>query len=351
MCGLFDIVGPFVRMLDAEKAHDIAVKALRCGIVPHCDRAEDPVLKTRLWGLEFPNPVGLAAGFDKNAEVYNALLAQGFGFVEVGTVTPHPQPGNPKPRLFRLPADGAVINRMGFNNSGMVAAVRRLKGRRQGIVGVNLGKNKDTEDAVSDYVKGARALGIFADYLALNVSSPNTPGVRALQSRDQLSALLSEVRKVLDQQPEEKRPPLLLKVAPDLTDQDKADIAVVALDCGIDGLIATNTTISRPDGLGDARRAETGGLSGRPLFDSSTQVLFEMYRLTEGRLPIIGVGGIASGHDAYAKVRAGASLVQLYTALVYQGPGLIARINRQLVKLLKADGFSSLSEAVGADHR
>ncbi len=310
----------------------------------------DPILASTHWGLDFPNPLGLAAGFDKNGEVPDAMLGLGFGFTEIGSVTPRPQPGNPKPRLFRLSADRAVINRMGFNNEGLEAAAARLSARpRNGIVGANLGKNKDTEDAASDYVKGVASLGPLADYLVINVSSPNTPGLRALQGRAPLEALIGRTREAVAKLPASK--PLLLKIAPDLTLEDRADIADVALASGLDGLIVSNTTITRPETLRSSEAKETGGLSGAPLFEPSTKVLSEMYKLTGGKILLVGVGGIGSGEQAYAKIRAGASLLQLYSALVYGGPALIARINRDLAALLKRDGFSTLVAAVGADHR
>ncbi len=350
MSGLYSLAWPVLRMIDPETAHGLAVRALKAGVVPTPASFEDPALAFSLWGLDFPNPVGLAAGFDKNAEVVAPLLSQGFGAVEVGSITPRPQPGNPRPRLFRLVADKAVINRMGFNNEGREAVARRLTGPQAGIVGVNLGKNKETEDAAADYVLGVEMLGPLADYLVVNVSSPNTPGLRVLQGRDQLLALLERVLAARDALGE-RRPPLLLKIAPDLTEEDKCDIAAVALKVGLDGLIATNTTIERPGTLTGKSKGETGGLSGQPLFEASTRVVSEMYALTEGRLPLIGVGGIGSGRDAYVKIRAGASLVQLYSALVYEGPGLVNRIKRELAALLKADGFANVTEAVGADHR
>ena len=280
----------------------------------------------------------------------DAILSLGFGFTEIGSVTPRPQPGNPQPRLFRLSEDRAVINRMGFNNHGLEAAAARLAARpRKGIVGANLGKNKDTEDAASDYVKGVAALGPLADYLVINVSSPNTPGLRALQSRAPLEALIGKTREAVAKLPAPK--PLLLKIAPDLTTEDRADIAEVALASGLDGLIVSNTTIDRPASLRSAEAAQTGGLSGAPLFEPSTRLLGEIYRLTGGKILLVGVGGIGSAEQAYAKIRAGASLLQLYSALVYGGPPLIASINRGLAALLKRDGFSTLAEAVGADHR
>lgn len=353
MFDYYRLIGPCIRALDPEVAHGVTIRALKAGLVPAQPVRDDPILASTVWGRNFPNPVGLAAGFDKNAEVADAMLRQGFGFVEIGSVTPRPQPGNPKPRMFRLPDDGAILNRMGFNNQGLEAVAARLaKRRRQGIVGANLGKNKDTEDAAADYEKGVAALARLCDYLVVNVSSPNTPGLRALQGREPLAALVARVRSALDAAvPADGRPPLLLKIAPDLTDEDQADIAAVALAGGLDGLIVSNTTIDRDWKLLSWHRAESGGLSGKPLFRRSTAVLREMYRLTQGKLPIVGVGGIASGEDAYAKIRAGASLVQLYSALIYHGPALVGRIKTELAALLRRDGFAGLAEAVGADHR
>lgn len=335
-----------LRCLDAEDAHRAAILALRAARPVLRAQPDDPILATRLWGLEFPNPVGLAAGFDKHAEAPDALLALGFGSVEIGSVTPRPQPGNPRPRVFRLPEDGAVINRYGFNSEGIAAVAARLNARpRGGVLGVNLGKNKDSADAAEDYAAGAAALARFADYLVINVSSPNTPGLRALQDRAALDALVARVQAALPDHP----PPLLVKIAPDMAAEDLADIAAVARARELAGIIVSNTTIARPADLRGTARGETGGLSGRPLFASSTAVLRDMRRLTGGTIALIGVGGIASGADAYAKIRAGASLVQLYTALVYDGPGLVARIKRELAALLRRDGFTSLTQAVGAD--
>lgn len=348
--GLFDLVGPLIRCLEPERAHRLTIRALGTGLVPRPPVKDRPRLGLSAFGLSFPNPLGLAAGFDKDAEVPDAMLALGLGFVEVGSITPLAQPGNPRPRLFRLAEDRAVINRMGFNNAGAKAASERLRRReRNGIVGVNLGKNKTSENALADYVDGVEKLAEAADYLVVNVSSPNTPGLRALQSRDALHDLLQGV--VAARNAGNRRPPLLLKIAPDLTEDDKRDIAAVVQETGIDGLICTNTTISRPQGLVSRYRGETGGLSGEPLFDLSTAVLADMYRLTGGKLPLIGVGGINDAGSAYAKIRAGASLLQLYSALVYRGPALIGEILDGLERRLDADGFDNLSQAIGAQHR
>ena len=351
----YRVFGPLLRMLSPEKAHNLTLWAMARGFAPRVRSERDPMLSVDLWGRSFSNPIGLAAGFDKNAAVVGAAFDLGFGFVEIGSVTPRPQPGNPKPRIFRLPEDRGVINRLGFNNLGIEAAAQHLRKWRTaplpGLLGVNLGKNKDTVEAVSDYLAGAEALAGFADYLVINVSSPNTPGLRALQGRDEVDLLISTVQQSLKKNFAEKAPPLVLKVAPDLTDADMRDIAAVALERNLDGLTVSNTTITRPESLTARDRAETGGLSGRPLFNLSTRVLGDFYRLTGGRIPLIGVGGVGSGADAYAKIRAGASLVQLYSALVYEGPQLVERIKRDLSQLLRRDGFEKLSDAVGAAHR
>lgn len=346
----YRLARPVLRLLDPERAHRLTLWGLAHGMAPSQRAADDPVLAIRLWDRDFANPLGLAAGFDKNALVPGPLLDLGFGFVEVGTVTPRGQAGNRRPRVFRLAEDGAVINRLGFNNEGAEAVAGRLARWRQagaGILGVNVGKNRASEDAAADYAAAARALGAYADYLVINVSSPNTPGLRALQGRAELLRLIERVRSGLAG----RALPLVLKIAPDLGEEDLADIAAVALEQQLDGLIATNTTVARPPGLGGRHRDEAGGLSGRPLFVPSTQVLGRVYRLTKGRLPLIGVGGLASGADAYAKIRAGASLVQLYTALVYEGPGLVQRIKAELATLLRRDGFGSVAQAVGAEFR
>ena len=339
------------RGLPPERAHRLALWALRRGLTPHRDGADDPALAIRVFGLDFPNPVGLAAGFDKNAEAYAAATALGFGFVEVGSVTPQAQPGNPKPRLFRLVEDRALINRIGFASEGMAVVASRLARCKSGIVGANLGKNKDSADAAADYRAGARSLAPHADYLVINVSSPNTPGLRTLQGREPLAGLIAAVQQACAEVRRAEGPPILLKIAPDLAAEDCRDIAEVVRMSGLDGLIIGNTTIARPSGLTSRNRGEAGGLSGRPLFPLAAKLLAEMYWLTEGRIPLVGCGGIASGADAYAMVRAGASLVQLYTALVYDGPGLVHDLKAELALLLRRDGFASVAAAVGADHR
>jgi dihydroorotate dehydrogenase len=363
---LYRLALPLLRCLDAESAHRATIVALRLGLGPRSQAAGDPALETRVFGLRFPNPVGLAAGFDKNAEVPDAMLALGFGFAEVGTVTPRPQGGNPKPRVFRLIEDKAVINRLGFNGEGVAAVKSRLTRRRElgakGIVGVNLGANRDSADPAADYALGLRELGGLADYVTINVSSPNTPGLRDLQEKSRLRELVTRIetaRGALNAAFSgvgaaagiAPGPPLLLKIAPDLSAGQLEDIAEVALTSGIDGLIVSNTTVARPPGLKSPLRGETGGLSGAPLFGPSTEMLRAVFRLTRGELPLVGVGGIRSGSDAYAKIRAGASLVQLYTALVYRGPGLVAEITAELAAALRRDGFAHVSEAVGADAR
>ena len=352
MSGWYDLVDPLLRMLEPEAAHAVTLRALKRRLVPRPRLAPDPILGQELWGLNFSNPVGLAAGFDKNAEVPDALLRLGFGFVEIGSVTPQPQPGNPRPRVFRLSADEAIINRLGFNSEGIEAVAARLARRdRAGVVGVNLGKNRDTADAADDYAKGAGALAQYADYIVCNVSSPNTPGLRALQGPAALGDLVARVQLVMMAAGLRRSPPLLLKIAPDLTPDQSREIAALALQLGVAGLIVSNTTVARPADLKSSHRHESGGLSGRPLFALSTGVLREIHRSTRGTLKLIGVGGISSGADAYAKIRAGASLVQLYTALVYRGPGLIGAICRDLAARLRRDGFGHIGEAVGIDAR
>jgi len=347
---LYWFVRPLLRALPPETAHRLTLTALAAGLGGTSRTPDLPELRQRVWGLDFPNPIGIAAGFDKDAQAPEPLLRLGFGFVEIGTVTPRPQSGNPIPRVFRLEADGALINRMGFNSGGLDLVVQRMSARRReaGVVGVNVGKNRDSADAAPDYAEAVRRTAPLADYLVVNVSSPNTPKLRELQARAALEALLRQVVEARHQSG--ARPPLLVKIAPDLTAEERADIAAVALASGIDGIIVSNTTVAHPPGLRSPQAREAGGLSGRPLFEPSTALLAEIYRLTEGRIPLIGVGGVANAENAYAKIRAGASLVQLYTALVFGGPTLVGEIKTGLAALLHRDGFAAVAEAVGADH-
>jgi dihydroorotate dehydrogenase len=341
---LYPLLRPLIFTLDAERAHRATITALR--LRPAGMAAAAPQsLAIRLAGLDFPSPIGLAAGFDKDAQVPDAMLATGFGFVEVGTLTPQPQAGNPRPRLFRLAEDRAVVNRMGFNNGGQAAALERLLKRhgKPGIVGVNIGANKDTANRIADYVTGVTVMRGVASYLTVNISSPNTPGLRALQSRAALDELLVAVMAARGA----SGPPLFLKVAPDLTADDIDDIAEVSLRRGIDGLIVSNTTIARPP-LRSPLGAEAGGLSGAPLHDLALRRLIDFRAATAGYMPLIAAGGIATADQAYARILAGASLVQLYSALVFEGPGLARRITRDLAKLLARDGFARVTEAVGA---
>jgi dihydroorotate dehydrogenase len=351
MSGVFDLALPLMRLLPPEAAHRATIRALAAGFAPR-EAAPDPAaLSMRLWGQTLPNPVGLAAGFDKDGDVPDAMFAFGFGLVECGTITPLPQKGNPKPRLFRLAEDQAVINRLGFNSRGVEAAARRLGARRNrpGFIGANIGKNRDTLDDIGDYVEGVRVLAPLVDYLTVNISSPNTPGLRDLQRKSTVTRLINRLMAARAKANLRNPPPLLLKIAPDLSHDERVDLAEAALSTGIDGLIVSNTTVARPDTLMSANAHEPGGLSGAPLFEASTALLAEMYRLTSGKLPIVGVGGIASGADAYKKIRAGATLVQLYSALVFHGPGLVQRIKQELATLLARDGFTSISAAIGAD--
>jgi dihydroorotate dehydrogenase len=352
---LADYALPLLRRLPPEAAHRVTLRGLALGMGPHGHAPDPPRLGVRLWGRLFPNPIGLAAGFDKHAEVPDAILALGFGFTEIGTVTPRAQPGNPKPRVFRLEEDFALINRLGFNSEGLPAVQRRLERQRArrggaataGPVGANIGRNRETGDEIEDYVLGVRALAPLVDYLTVNISSPNTPGLRELQRKNAVERLMDRLIPARAAAVLNDPPPLLLKIAPDLSPDERADLAQAALVSGVDGLIVANTTVARPETLASEDAHEPGGLSGRPLMAPSTQLIADMARLTGGRLPIIGVGGISSGADAYAKIRAGASLVQLYTALVYHGPGLVTRIKQELDALLARDGFATVAEAVG----
>ena len=350
---------PLLFMLPAETAHGLAIHALNTGLIKaKPTQADYSALKTQLWHLNFPTPVGLAAGFDKNADVLTPLLQLGFGFVECGTVTIKPQIGNPKPRIFRCPEQRAVINRMGFPGKGVNAfkenfsAFLNARPRPQGIVGINIGMNKDQTNPADDYRRLIAQIGAMADYITINISSPNTPGLRDLQKRD---AFLDITAAVLDARQkycsDAQQPPVLVKLAPDLDNAQQEELAQAALDSGIDGLILSNTTLARPSDLPQKFADEKGGLSGAPLKEKSTEIIHNFYALTKGQIPIIGVGGIENAQDAYDKIKAGASLVQLYSALVYQGPHLAQNINDDLLNLLKHDGYTHISDAVGANHK
>ena len=339
-----------MRMLPAERAHKTTIKALKAGLGPSAAKTPLPELVTEVGGLTLPNPVGLAAGFDKDCEVPDAMLAAGFGFVECGTVTPRPQLGNPKPRLFRLTEDQAVINRMGFNNGGLEVFKSRLVKRqnKNGIIGANLGANKDSTDRVGDYVAGLKAIWGLSDYFTINISSPNTPGLRDLQNEQAMDELLGRLTEARAELTGDKSGyPMFLKVAPDVDMGEIERIVSQACTYGMNAIIVSNTTIARPDTLRSAHKGEGGGLSGAPLFEPSTEVLKEFYAAAAGKIDLIGVGGISNGAQAYAKIRAGAKAVQLYSALVFKGPGLVTEINQDLIARLKADGFNSISEAVG----
>lgn len=337
-----------LRILPPEVAHNTSLSLLRLAdpFLPPA-KVDDARLSVSAFGLRFANPIGLAAGFDKNGRALDAISKFGFGFVECGTVTPRPQPGNPRPRLFRLLQDRAVINRMGFNNAGMDAMARRFAVQRpRGIVGINIGANKDSADRRKDYRDGFLRLSPFASYVAVNISSPNTPGLRGLQNREELVALLGLLTEARSRAG--SAVPLLLKIAPDIDERAADDIAEVTLASGIEGMIVSNTTIARPASLRSPHAHQSGGLSGAPLFAPSTNLLREMRRRVGTRIVLVGVGGIGSGADAYEKIRAGATLVQLYTALTFAGPGLVVRMKRELLALLARDGFCSLADAVGS---
>ncbi|MDP3377575.1 MAG: quinone-dependent dihydroorotate dehydrogenase [Brevundimonas sp.] len=338
---VLDIGTALLRQMDAEGAHELAIAGLK--YLPLPVSGDDPVLKTEVAGLSLPNPVGLAAGLDKNAVAIRGLAGLGFGFVECGSVTPRPQAGNPRPRLFRLSEDRAIINRMGFNNDGLEAFAARLERRPSGVVvGANLGANKDADDRIADYETGLKRLGGLADYLTVNVSSPNTPGLRGLQTVEALEPLLARIKaaRPLDR-------PVFLKIAPDLSGEDIGRIVEASLAHGLDGLIVSNTTLDRPPSLMSAHAGETGGLSGAPLQARAAMALAAAAEASAGRLPLIAVGGISDGAEAYARIRAGASAIQLYSALIFEGPGLVRRIKDDLAARLRADGFSTVREAVG----
>jgi len=356
MVSLYSLLRPLLFTLPPEFAHTLTLRALKTGLLSRFIKPfSDPALRVTLWGMEFPNPVGLAAGFDKDGQVTSQILELGFGFVEAGTVTPRPQIGNPKPRVFRFPAHEAIINAMGFPGIGMhkvktnlTAGLERER-RPAGFVGINIGMNKNQKKPEDDYNALIKLLAPMADYLAVNISSPNTPGLRNLQKPENLTALLGALKATLSKTCGRHPPPLLVKLAPDLSEEEQKEIAAALLQVGIDGMILTNTTTQRDDNMPDDMRYETGGLSGVPLRSASTQVIRSMYTLTKGKIPIIGVGGVSDAHSAYEKIRAGASLVQLYSGFVYKGPDIANQINRELLEYIKKDGYSSIAEAVGAD--
>jgi dihydroorotate dehydrogenase len=346
----FSTIKPVLHLLPAEFAHGLAIHALRNGLVPNQPVIRDQLLDIEVAGIRFPNPVGLAAGFDKNAQTLDTIFDQGFGFVECGTVTPKAQPGNPKPRIFRIKSHEAVVNRLGFNNLGLVPFIANLNDYGgSGIVGANIGKNKDSQDVLKDYLTGLLAVYPYANYITVNISSPNTAGLRDLQAREALDQLIRGLYAGRNTAMAEGQPrkPIFIKIAPDLTEAQCESIAGLAMEHGLDGLIVSNTTVARPFPI--QPHLVEGGLSGRPLFAQSTQILRQLYRLTNGTIPLIGVGGIASAEDAYTKIKAGASLVQVYTALVYQGFELISEINRGLILRLRRDGLRSIKGAVGAE--
>ncbi|MBB3897152.1 quinone-dependent dihydroorotate dehydrogenase [Roseococcus suduntuyensis] len=337
---------PALRLLDAETAHGLALRGLAAGLAGTDSAPDAPSLAVQALGLDFRNPIGLAAGFDKDAVAVLPLLRLGFGFVEAGTVTPRPQAGNPRPRLFRLAEDAAVINRMGFNNGGLDAYLGRLRALPRplpGVLGANVGVNKEGADPERDYPALCRAVAPLADYVTINISSPNTPGLRDLQGEARLASILAAVA------PPTLGKPVLVKLAPDLADDALGPLVEVCVAAGVAGLIISNTTIARPETLRGAARGEAGGLSGAPLFQRSTEVLRAVRRLAGGRLVLVGAGGVASGEQAYAKIRAGATLVQLYTGFAYGGPALVGRIKRELAGLLARDGFARVADAVGVD--
>ncbi|MBL0320002.1 MAG: quinone-dependent dihydroorotate dehydrogenase [Alphaproteobacteria bacterium] len=352
---MFNILRPLIFSLNPEFAHRAAVNALALGAVPAQPHYNPPELKVNIWNKTFGNPIGLAAGFDKHGECYPALFDQGLGCVEIGGVTPLSQPGNPKPRLFRLTEDEAVINRMGLNSQGIEFCARQLEknGKQPGIVGINIAPNKDSNDWVSDYLTSFKRVKGLVDYISVNISSPNTPGLRSMQSDDNLYelliALINERNQGLSTH-NNKTLPILIKIAPDLSSEELEHIAQTCLNTKVDGVIISNTTLERPN-LKSHFGHEKGGLSGKPLFALSTQTLKQFYQLTQGTIPLIGVGGISSSEEAYTKIKSGATLLQLYSALVFKGFGLVTQIKRDLVGLLEKDGFKDISEAVGADCR
>lgn len=347
---LFRLAGPMLFMLPPEQAHEVTLRVLEAGLHPRPAGGEDPRLGVRLWGMDFPNPIGIAAGFDKDARVPDALLTLGCGFSEVGTITPLPQPGNPAPRLFRLIRDRAVINRLGFNSGGHAQALARLQRRaRRGIVGVNIGANKDSADRTEDYAKGIRAFAGVASYFMANISSPNTPGLRDLQAPDMLARLLDRMLAARETSIPSgaAKPPIIVKLSADIAEDDIVPITRVLVEKGADGIAVSNTTVTRPSLREAEIGREAGGLSGRPLFERSTVLLAKVYQATGGRIPLVGLGGIESGQTALAKIEAGASLVQLYTGLIFEGPSLIGTIKAHLVDAAEAAQVASVGALPG----
>ena len=343
------------KLFPPELAHVITLKLLKSkpSFLSHTFD-DDIKLHQHLWGLDFKNPIGLAAGFDKNAEVVSQLLDLGFGFVEAGTVTPKQQVGNDKPRVFRLPEDHAIINYLGFNNQGVEFVKKKLDQLNinifsKGIVGINIGKNKDTKNTIEDYCIGLEKLGPLVHYIVINISSPNTPGVRDLQNRGLIDNLVKSLHKIRKNNENLVSKPILIKIAPDINDQQARDIALSSLALDIDGIIISNSTIDRPSTLQSSYQSEVGGLSGKPLFVKSTLMLKKMYSLTNGQIPLVGVGGISNGIDCYEKIKAGASLIQLYTSLAYHGPSLIPKIKKELLNCIITDGYKNIKEVVGAN--
>ena len=347
---MFSILRPFLFKLDPELAHDLAIKSLKFNYLPNkmFEIKDEQMLNIKLLGLNFSNPIGLAAGFDKSAEAYNSLLKFGFGFIEVGTVTPLKQFGNSKPRIFRLENDNAMINRLGFNNDGIEIVKNRIQQeKKNGIVGINIGPNKDTKEQKEDFCIGLKNFMQLADYITINISSPNTEGLRDFHNQEKLNDLLQSLNKIKNE--EKKNIPILLKISPDISDNHISEIVTIAIENSISALILTNTTNANRDNLTSDSKNEEGGLSGEPLQELSTQMIKKFYKKLSGKIPIIGVGGVNSGKSAYEKITAGASLLQLYTGFVYKGPAIVKNIKQELIEILKNKGFSNIKEAIGKD--
>lgn len=348
-----NFIANIIKYLPPELAHEIVIKLLKFSYQSK-RKKDNPILNQHLLGLDFSNPIGLAAGFDKNAEIVNPMLNLGFGFVEVGTITPKYQVGNSKPRIFRLNEDGAIINYLGFNNKGSDKVIQNLQKlnfshHSSHIVGINIGKNKNSSNAIEDYCHCLEKLGRFGHYVTINISSPNTPGLRNLQKRGQIEALVKALQKKQQEYGNFLDKPIFFKISPDLNDEQFRDIALISLANNISGLIISNTTIERPKNLISVNKNEIGGLSGRPLFFQSTLSLKKMFSLTNGQIPLIGVGGISNGKECYEKIKAGANLIQLYTSLIFQGPNVVNKIKAELVNLMKTDGFNNIQEIVGKE--